>query len=324
MKRFALILFVCSAVLTVLCSCGKKAETSASAASIKLGVSIPAPTHGWASGVVWNAEELKKELESKHPGTEVIVVTAKDAADQVSGIENLLMQNVNGLVVMAQNPVPLAGVCKRAKKQGVYLVVVSNPLPDPVQDVFVNGDNRSFGVEAARAIGQTLNGEGDIVVFKGMPCDIDTARVTGFTDTLKAEFPKIRILSFGDSNWNPVIGQNVMEVFLQKYPKIDGVWAGDDDVLTGVLNAYEKSGRKDVRTFVGGGASKGIVKKLMDQNSPVKATVTYSPAMIRTGMMAAFDALQNGGQTAQKEIIIPSKIVTANNAKTYYSENSPY
>lgn len=307
------------AILFALTGCGKQSS------AIRIGVSIPAPTHGWAAGVVTNAEQLKEELEKRYPGAEVIVTTAKDSTEQASTIENLLMRGVNALVVLAQDPVPLSGVCKRAVKQGVFLVVVSNPLREKIEQVFVNGDNRSFGVEAARAMGKVLGGKGKILLMEGKPCPINNERVLGFEETLASEFPNVKIIGRGNADWSAVQGQILMENFLGKYPDFDGVWAGDDDVLLGALNACERSGRKNaIRAMVGGGGSKAVVRKILMGDPLVKATVTYSPAMIRTGIQAAFNAVVNPGKsrtTAQREILIPSKIITHENARAF--ESSP-
>ncbi len=306
--------FLTAAVALVCISCS---ETDSGSSGGKIGVSIPAPTHGWASGVVWNAEQAAKS----NPA--ITVVTAKDSREQIAGIENMLMQGVKALVVMAQDPVPLLNVCKRARQQGVFLVIVSNPLAQPIQDVFVNGNNHSFGVAAAHAIGNSLpERTGKILLLRGNPCPIDNERVNGFTETLKKEYPGVAVLASADTYWSAEKGQSVMELMLQQYPAIDGVWAGDDDVLSGVLKAYEKSGRKDIRTFVGGGGAQPVIRQLLQKDSPVKATVTYSPAMILDGIRAAEGALQ--GKTQPKEIIIPSRIVNPENAAEFLQEGSPY
>ena len=116
----------------------------------------------------------------------------------------------------------------------------------------------------------------------------------------------------------------LMENYLQKFPKIDGVWAGDDDVLTGALKAVEESGRKDIQVMIGGGGSKTMVKRVMDGDRLVKATVTYPPAMIRTAMETAVKALRSNRQTPQKEIVVPSEIVLPENAKAHYYPDSVY
>ena len=163
-----------------------------------------------------------------------------------------------------QGPVKPLDSWKRAKDQGKFVAIVSNPLSERVEDVFVNGDNRSFGVEAARALGNELKGQGKIVFLRGMPCPIDNDRAGGFLDTLKAEFPAVTVLESADAYWNTEKGMMAMELLLQKHPQIDGVWAGDDDVLLGAIKAFQKSGRNDVKVFVGGGGAQSVVKMVGD------------------------------------------------------------
>ena len=122
MRKILLPLFFCAALL-FFCGCGKQEK------KLRIGISIPAATHGWAGGVVWNAEQTKKKLEAANNDVEVLIASGENSADQVDRIENMLAQNVKALVVMSQEPGPLTTVCERAKKKGVYLVVVSNPLP---------------------------------------------------------------------------------------------------------------------------------------------------------------------------------------------------
>ena len=293
------------------------------AKKLKIGISIPAATHGWTGGVVWSAGQAKKNIEAANPDVEVIITTSANTADQVNRIENLLARGVSALVVMAQEPGPVSGICERAKEQGTYLVVVSNPLRKPVEDVFVNGDNRSFGAAAAETMGRLLGGKGDIAVMEGIPCPINTDRVSAFRQVLAEKYPGIRILDSQSAGWNTEKGLTLMENFLQKYKKLDGVWCGDDDVLIGALKAYQESGRKDIRCLVGGGGSKLIVKKVMDRDPLVRGTVTYSPRMLETGANAALEGLRKG-RTGRKEIIEKSVGITAENAAKYYYPDSVY
>ncbi len=293
---------------------------------LRIGIATPSATHGWAGGVVWSAERAKKQVEAANPDVEVFVATGNTTADQVNSIENLLARRLDALVVLCQEPGPITTVCKTAKEQGVYLVVVSNPLDTPIEDHFVNGDNRSMGAAAAEAMGQVLNGQGDILVMEGIPCPINNDRVGAFKEVLSQKYPNIKIIDSQPAWWNTEKGMNLMEVYLQKYPKIDAVWAGDDDVLVGALKAYEESGRTDVKAMIGGGGSKYIVKKIMDKDPVVKATVTYSPRMVEVGVEKALEGLRNGKQPKDglKETLIPSEIVVPENAAEFYFEDSVY
>ena len=296
------------------------------ARKLVIGISVPSATHGWTGGVVWSATRAKQLLEQENADVEVIVTTGATTAEQADRIENLVARHVDALVMLCQEPGPLTPVCERAKAKGIYLVVVSNPLLKPVQDHFVNGDNRSLGEAAAEAIGALIQGRGDILVMEGIPCPINTDRVEGFRAVLAAKFPEIRILESQPAWWNTEKGMNLMELYLQKHPKVDAVWAGDDDVLIGALKAYRNSGRKDIRAMVGGGGSKLIVKRVLDNDPVVKATVTYSPRMLEVGVRKALEGLRNGRQPVGgvRETLIKSEIVTPANAREHYFPDSVY
>lgn len=313
------------AALALLSGCGERQSTP-TARKYRIGVSVPAATHGWTGGVLWNAEQAKKKVEAENPDVEVIVTTGGNTAEQASRIEDLITRQVDAIVILSQEPEPLFPASKKAKKAGIYLVIVSNPLPEPIQDHYVNGDNNSFGHAAAETMGRLLDGKGDILVLEGFANPINLQRVNTFRATLAEKYPAIRILDTKTTDWNTEKGYNVMQDFLQKYPKIDGVWAGDDDVMVGALRAYEKSGRTDVKGFVGGGGSKIMVKKILDGDPLVKGTVTYSPAMIEVGIRQALkhhrdpEAAANG----PRETLVPSEIVIRETAARYYFPDSVY
>ena len=316
MGKYLLPLMLCAALL---CGCGKSEK------KLKIGISVPAATHGWTGGVVWHAEQAKKRLESANKDVAVTVATSGSGAAQVNAIEQLMMQNPDALVILSQEPEPLDNVCKLAKQRGIYLVVVSNPLPSKAEDVFVNGDNTSLGEAAAVAMGNALGGKGDILVMEGVLCPINTERVNGFKKILKAKYPKIRILDSQPTDWNTEKGLKLMEKYLQKYAKVDGVWAGDDDVLIGALKAYKESKRKDVKVFVGGGGAKAIVRMVKEKDPLVKATVTYPPRMIETGADLALKGLRNNKKNpGAREIVVKSEVVTPANAEKHYFPDSLY
>lgn len=311
-----------SALLTLaLTSCG---ESDSSAKKVRIGVSIPAADHGWTGGVVWYAEKAKRDLEKSDPNLEITVSTARDAAEQVSKIENLLVRKIDALVVLPQEPGPLTAICEQARKQGVYLVTVDRGLDKEVQNLNVAGDNAGFGRAAAQALAGALKGKGDIVVMEGIPCVVNSDRVNAFREEI-AKYPDIRILESQSAYWDTEKGLKLMENFLQKYPKIDAVWVGDDDVLIGAYKALQESGRKDVKLMLGGGGSKVIIKKVLDRDPIVSMTVTYPPRMIEDGIRAAVQAIREGKQNEPAaRLVVPSEIITQENAKSYYYPDSIY
>ena len=306
----------CAAFLAMaLPGCGQAEQKT------KIGISIPAADHGWTGGVVYWANQAKKSIEAANPGYEVIVSTARDAAEQVDKVENLLVQGIKALVILPHEPGPLTAVCEQAKAQNVKLVVVDRGLTRDVADVTVSGDNPGFGRAGAQAIAQAINGKGNIVIMEGIPCVVNSDRVNAFKADI-AKYPEIKILDDQAANWDTEKGMRLMENFLQKYPKIDAVWTGDDDVLLGALKAYEESKRTDVRAFVGGAGAKQIVKMILDGHNLVRFDVTYPPKMIEVGAQQAL-AILKGGKPQAKQIV-PAEIIDRKNAKDFYYPESVF
>ncbi len=309
----------CAAALFAAAGCGKKQDDG----KIKVAISIPSADHGWTGGVVWWAEQVKREMEAKDPDVKVLISTARDSAEQVSKIENMLVQDVDALVLLPQEPAPLTGICEQAVKKGVYLVVVDRGLTKEVQNLTIAGDNAGFGRTCAEEMAKQLGGKGDILIMEGIPCEVNTLRVDAFREVMK-KYPGIRILESQTSYWSTEKGLKLMENFLQKYPKIDAVWAGDDDVLLGALKAYEESGRRDIKLMIGGGGAKSVVKKVLDRDPLVTFNVTYPPRMIAYGVEYAVAHLKGKPKTGEKRVTIPADVITPKNAKFFYYPNSIY
>ncbi len=311
---------ICCAAL--LPGCRKDENPAETPAIYKIGISIPSADHGWTGGVVYHANQVKKEIEDANPDIRVIVSTAATSGEQVDRVENLLVQNIEALVILPSEPAPLTGVCKKAVDAGVKLIVVDRNLAEPVQDLAVVGDNPGFGRAAAEVIAKELGGEGEIVIMEGVQCDVNTQRVKAFEEVM-AQYPGIKIIDKGSSDWSTEKGLSLMENFLQKHPKIDAVWTGDDDVSIGALKAYEESKRSDVKVLIGGGGSKEIVKRIMDKDPLVHITVTYPPEMIAVAAREAVGIVR-GGAIEQSTIIVPAEVVDASNAEQHYHPGSAY
>ena len=316
--RFISLSAMFCAALLLLTGCGKKDD-----GKIRIGVSIPSADHGWTGGVVYWAEQTKKDLERKDPKLEIILSTAKDSSEQVNKIENLMVQGIKALVVLPHEPAPLTGICSQVKDRGVYLVVVDRGLDKNIQDLTVAGDNSEFGRRCAEEMAKRLKGKGNILIMEGVPCEVNTLRVKAFRHVM-SKYPDIKILESQTSNWSQEKGLKLMENFLQKYKKIDAVWAGDDDVLIGALKAYAESKRKDIKFFIGGGGAKAIVKRVLDKDPLVPVNVTYPPRMIAYGIEYAAAAAKGKPTAKSKREVIPADVITPANAKYFYQPNSPY
>ena len=315
-----------SIVRKVLLSCVVIASTAAFAQADKvvMGVSIPAATHGWTGGVVYWANRTKAELEKQYPGIKLVVKTAGSTAEQANQIQDMQTVNkINALVILPMESAPLTQPVAQIKNKGVFVTVVDRGLTDTsAQDAYVAGDNPGFGKVSAEYMVKAMGGKGDLVILRGKPTVIDNERVDAFNAVVKAS-PGIKVLDAKFGNWNRDDAFKVMQDYLTRFKQIDAVWASDDDMAVGVQKAILQSKRSDVKLVLGGAGGKDYVKKVMDGDKVVTADVTYSPSMIADAMKLTAEARVKGTAMA-KTTIIPSILITKDNAAKYYFPDSPY
>ncbi|MFD1254097.1 MULTISPECIES: substrate-binding domain-containing protein [Devosia] len=290
---------------------------------IKIGVSIPAATHGWAGGLNWHAGEAEKRIEALHSNIDVIIVTADSPADQAGDIEDLIsVQQIDALVVLPFESEPLVEPVRQAKAAGAFITVVDRGLPDStIQDVYVAGNNTELGAVSAEYF-KTRLGEGDnIVILRGIPTVIDTERFDAFMAGIEGS--GINVLDNQFANWNRDDGFEVMQDFLSRFPDIDGVWAQDDDIAMGVVEAVRQAGREGEMFIVGGAGMKDVIKGIMDGDELIPVDVLYPPAMIATAIDVTVANFTSNGPV-QGEYILGAPLVTKDNAAQFYFPDSPF
>ncbi|GGP23086.1 substrate-binding domain-containing protein [Silvimonas iriomotensis] len=320
MKRFTLGLSAgVLALATLITSPARAADP------VTLGVSIPTADHGFTGGIVWWANEAKKDLEKAHPGLKIIVKTAANAPEQANQLQDLVTVNkINALVIFPYESASLTQPVAQVKKKGVYVTVVDRGLTDTsAQDAYVAGDNTAFGKLPAEYIAKKLNGKGNVVALRGIPTTLDNERFDAFSGVLKA-YPDIKILDAKYANWNRDDAFKVTQDYLTRFKNIDAIWAADDDMAVGVLKAIDQAKRTDIKIVFGGAGSKGMVKTILDDsNKLIQADVSYSPKFIYDAVKLTAEARLKG-EGLPATTIIPSVLITKENAKQFYFPNSPF
>ncbi|TPK76945.1 substrate-binding domain-containing protein [Mesorhizobium sp. B2-4-18] len=288
-----------------------------------IAVSIPAADHGWTAGVVYHAQTAAKEINAAFPGVEVIVKTSPSAADQVSAIEDLsASRKIDALVILPYSSEELTEPVKAIKEKGTFITVVDRGLTDPtIQGLYVAGDNIAVGRNTAKYMIDKLGGRGDLVVLRGIPTVIDDERIKGFQDAIAGT--GLKVLDIQYAHWNSDEAFKLMQDYLAKYPHIDAVWANDDDMLLGVLEAVKQSGRTDIKLALGGNGMKDIVKKVIDGDTMTPVETPYPPSMIKTAIYMTMANLV-GQAPVRGAVKLDAPLITKDNAKEYFFSDSPF
>jgi ribose transport system substrate-binding protein len=338
-----IVLMCVSSLLLAGCEGESAPEGDDGEARLTIGVSVPAADHGWTAGIGWWA----KQAMAAYPEVNWVYATASNPEKQVGDIRDMMVQDVDGLVVLATESAPLTPVAKQAKQRGIFLVNVDRGFLEPVADIFIEGDNKAFGRKSAQFMAEKLGGEGKIVILRGIPSTVDTDRYAAAMEVFN-EYPGIEVLASQPGMWNRQKSLEVMQSYLVSHPQIDAVWAADDDMALGAEQAIREAGRTDEMWILGGAGMKEIVHRVGENDPLYPADITYPPAMIAAGIHVAVAELRGEGAAAaidaipdhlhvtreqlsvtpaddgQRHIKLDVFLITPENASAYYFPDSVY
>jgi ribose transport system substrate-binding protein len=192
---------------------------------------------------------------------EVVVLDAGgDVARQIAQMEDLIQQEVDAIIIWPTNGEAVIPAVRKAHSAGIPVVVTNSNIAEAGFDfvaTFSGPDNVTQGSRSAeimcdrfKALG--IENEAQVVQISGQP-GYTTAieRQQGFDDRLPEVCPNVTLVETQPGDWNREKSQQVMEAFLVKYDNIDGVYAGDDNMGVGALNAALAADRAEGITFVG-------------------------------------------------------------------------
>ncbi len=324
MKHFAALALALCVILGGFAPAGEK--------KYHIGVSMPSATHGWMANANYWANKAKADWAKWDPNVEIELKFSGNSNQQVSDIEDLMIKKVDGLVVFPHDT-SVTNVVEKAFKDGVYVVVLDRGVSkEGIYDIYITGDDDNYARKAMEYVCKKLGYKGDVVLIQGVPSPIDTIR-TDVVLEVAAQYPGIKVVDKQPGDWNRQKALAVMENFLQKHKKIDGVITIDDDMMLGAMQAYKESGRSDIKIFMGGGALKDVVKDIMDGANPlVTADCTYPPSVIATSI--SYTVLGVKGEKLNpyiyqvrampRRIIVPAELITKENAAEFYNPDTPF
>lgn len=290
---------------------------------VTIGVSVPAADHGWTGGVNYFAQQAIDRLKTTYPNVDFVFASAADAPKQIADIEDMVAtRNIDALVILPGDPDAMTSAIKQVKDAGKFVTVVDRQLSiNGVENLYVAGDNPGLGANSAEYFKQALPEGGNIVILRGLPIPIDQQRFDGFNGGI--EGTKINVLASEFANWSRDDGFKVMQDFLTRFPDIKGVWAQDDDVALGAIEAIKQSGRENDLFIVGGAGMQQILQRVAAGDKLTPVDVSYSPAMIATAIELTTVHFTGNVQVAGR-YILDSTLITKDNAAEFLDPASPF
>jgi ribose transport system substrate-binding protein len=257
------------------------------------------------------------EKAAQRLGVNLIVQAAQrelDVERQMQIVENLIQTHVDALCLTPSGSKELVPVVGKANRAGIPVLIVDTRLDEAALKhdgaqyaCFIGSDNYEGGRIAGAYFGKLFTNRADLIVLEGIPGhETADSRVRGFRDGIKP-FPNLRIVASQPANAERDQGFNVMQNMLQSHRELRGVFAGNDMMALGALEAIRAAGKGGQIQVVGFDAVAEARKEIAAGN--LAGSVAQNPeAMGRLAIETAVKVLN--GETVPKYIPVPIELIT--------------
>jgi ribose transport system substrate-binding protein len=290
---------------------GAAGDNATPGTQVTIGFSAPAADHGWTAAITRNA---RAQAEGFSDVTFHATEGTNDIARQIEQVQSLINQKADVLVMLPFDGNALTEVAKSAMAAGIPVINLDRVFSSALAyRTWIGGDNYGMGVNAGNFIAAKMRASGiaDPVVIEVAGMDnlqLTQERSQGFKDALTAA--GIKIAARQATDFTAAGGQQVASQMLQGVKKVDAMWNHDDDQGIGVLAAIKQAGRDGEFVMVGGAGSAKAMQDIKADNTPLKATVLYSPSMASTAISLARLLGQRRALGDLAERDVPAKITT--------------
>src|SRR5437879_65873 len=257
-------------------------------------------THEFWKYIHAGAVKAERELNEKGIKTEIIwkgPLKEDDRDQQIQVVENFMSRRVSGIVLAPLDSQALVKPVENAIQAGVPVVIFDSGLKSDPYVSFVATDNYKGGQLAGEHLGKLLGGKGKVILLRYAVGSASTeAREAGFVDTLKAQFPDIKLLS-EDQYAGPTreTGYQASQNLLNRFRhEVDGIFCPCEPPTIAMAKALRDLGKAGGRVkMVGFDAGSQSVTDL--KNGDVQGLVVQNPILMGyLGVLTMVKNLQGG------------------------------
>jgi len=310
MKPLRLLACVCFALVTSLPAADK---------SYTIAVVPKGTTHEFWKSINAGAFKARDELAAQGVKVEVIwkgPLKEDDRDQQIQTVENFTTRRVSGIVLAPLDSQALVRPVNNAIRAKVPVVIFDSGLKTENYVSFVATDNYKGGVLAAQHLGKLLSGKGNVILLRYAVGSASTEeREAGFLDTLKKQFPEIKLLA-SDQYAGPTreTGYQASQNLLTRFGRdVNGIFCPNENSTIGMTKALRDIGRAGGKVkMVGFDAGSQSVADL--KSGDVQGLVVQNPVFMGyKGVMTMVEHLQ--GKKVEKRIDTGVVLVTPENAE---------
>lgn len=194
-------------------------------------------------GVLGNADYVNADI--------IVRQADNDSATQLEQIDELLALGVDALVLHPVNSAAVSAGVRKANSAGVSVVTVERRVRGASTAAHVAPDNIAGGEMAAAYLVDRLEAQGKIAELTGSAgTSAAQDRGSGFNRALRT-YASMEIVARATGNFDREQARDAFAEMLEEHADIDAVFAHNDAMILGAIEAAEEAGRADEIIFVG-------------------------------------------------------------------------
>lgn len=282
-----------------------------------VGLTFPSLRNEWYSFLDFAVKRKAKELNS-----DVLSLEANnEVSRQISVVEDLITRQVDGILIVPIETKAVVPAVEAANEAGIPVVTVDRNLDkDAGVDIIghVGADNYAGGRNAGLYLVEELkkkNGapKGTVIELYGVVgAGTSIARSSGFMDVIK-QYPDIKVHS-QTASFMRSDAMKVMEDYILSIPHIDAVFAANDDMILGAVEAIDASGKfkPEDLILIGFDAMPDALKAIRD--GVIDATIEQHPIkQVSMGFEILYNYITKGEKPAESVIFLEPIVITKEN-----------
>ncbi|MEJ5927387.1 D-ribose ABC transporter substrate-binding protein [Corynebacterium sp. H128] len=241
-----------------------------------------------------------------------VKLSIQDASDDASTqADQLKNAETSGSGVVIVNPTDSDAVVPSVKSLNnakIPVIAVDRSASEGEIASFIASDNVAGGKQAAEALAKSIGEEGEVLILQGIAgSSASRDRGKGFEEGISA-FPNIKVAAKQTANFDRTEGLNVTTNLLQAHPNVKAVFAENDEMALGAIEALGAKAGKEVKVFGFDGTADGIAAV---EKGSLAGTIAQQPAELGAQAVEQAKALLDG-KDAKKEI--PVEVVTVDSS----------
>lgn len=275
--------------------------------SFKIGYSINTLNNPFFVQVKEAAEKAANEA-----GVDLSIINANsDLSTQMNGIEDLIQQQIDVLII---DPVDSEGSVPSviaANEAGIPVITTGRRIEGGEVATHLGYDEVKNGETAGNYLAELIKEEGKVIELQGTTgTDVARQRSEGFQQAMN-NYPNIEIVASQSADFDRAEALTVVESILQSNPDVIGLYAANDEMGLGALQAIESANIADFFIVSNDGTEEALQSVA---NGGLAGTMAISPD--EYGLKTIETAVEiAAGKSAPEFIELPSNLINVDNVE---------